>query len=124
MTGFYERMADTALRLITDKGIPCVIKSPPQQGGFDPSTGLPLPNLPPTEQAGVCVVLNYSDVIRNAPESLVKQGDKKLLLSAKGVDMPQIGATISVLDSDYMVVAVKDTRPANTPIIYEVHGRE
>lgn len=124
MSDFYERMADTALRLITDKGIPCVIKSPPQQGGFDPGTGLPLPNLPPTEQVGVCVVLNYSDVIRNAPESLVRQGDKKLLLSAKGIDMPQIGATVSVLDSDYMVVAVKDTQPANTPLVYEVHGRE
>lgn len=124
MSNFYERMANTALRLITDKGVPCVIKQPAQQGGSDPGTGLPLPNLPPTEQSGVCVVLNYSDVIRNAPESLVKQGDKKLLLSAKGVDMPKLGATVSVLDNDYMVVAVKDTQPANTPLIYEVHGRE
>lgn len=124
MSDFYERMADTALRLITDKGVPCVIKQPAQQGGFDEGTGLPLPNLPPTEQSGVCVVLNYSDVIRNAPESLVRQGDKKLLLSAKGIDIPKLGATVSVLDKDYTVVAVKDIQPATVPLVYEIHGRE
>lgn len=124
MSDFYERMANTALRLITDKGVPCVIKQPAQQGGSHPGTGLPLPSLPPTEQSGVCVVLNYSDVIRNAPESLVRQGDKKLLLSAKGIDIPKLGATVSVLDKDYTVVAVKDIQPATVPLVYEVHGRE
>ena len=124
MSDFYNRLQSAALRLITDKGLPCLVKQPSQQGGFDPGTGLPLPNLPPTEQSGVCVVLNYSDVIRNAPESLVRQGDKKLLLSAKGIDTPKLGATVSVLDKDYTVVAVKDIQPATVPLVFEIHGRE
>ncbi|MFK3999858.1 hypothetical protein ACI2I3_00725 [Psychrobacter namhaensis] len=124
MTDFYERMADTALRLITDKGVSCVITSLPQNGGFDPATGMPLDDVAGSEQSGQCVVLNYSKVVTNMPESLVQQGDKKILIAAKGVDMPSIGSTIAVLDKNYTVVEVKDIKPADVALIYEVHGRE
>lgn len=124
MSSFYQRLANTSLRLIADKGVPCVITSLPRQGGFDPLTGFELPDLPATTQDAQCVVLNYSKVVTNMPESLVQQGDKKILIAAKGVDMPSIGSTIAVLDKSYTVVAAKDIKPADVALIYEVHGRE
>ncbi len=124
MIDFYNRLQNTALRLITDKGVPCVIKSPSQQGGFDPTTGLPTPSTGGTTQDGQCVVLNYSDVVTNMPESLIKQTDKKILIAAKGVDIPQIGGTVTADDAIYTIVAVKDIKPATTALVYEVAGRE
>ena len=124
MSDFYQRLAETSLRLITDKGVPCVITSLPQQGGFDPSTGLPLDDVPATQQDAQCVVLNYSDVITSMPESLVQQSDKKILIAASGVDTPSIGGTVAVLDKSYTIIDVKDLKPADITLIYEVLGRE
>lgn len=124
MADFYERMANTSLRLITDKGLPCTITTLPQQGGFDEATGMPLDDIPATTQTAQCVVLNYKDVITNMPESLVQQGDKKILIAAKDVAIPTLGGTVNVLDKAYTIVAVKDIKPAEIALVYEVHGRE
>jgi hypothetical protein len=123
MSEFYNRLADTALRLIAEKGTPCTITSASIQGGFDPSTGMPTDDLPSTVQQGQCVVLNYQESIYNAPESLVQVGDKKLLLSAKGVTIDRLNGTIEALGSIYTVISVKDLNPAGITLIYEVHGR-
>lgn len=124
VTDFYERMADTALRLIADKGTDCTIVSSPIAGGFDPVTGMPLDDMPSVVQQGKCVVLNYKESLYNAPESLIEQGDKKLLLSAKGVTIDSLNGTIEALGKSYRVISVKDVNPAGTAIVYEVHGRE
>lgn len=124
MTDFYERMADTALRLIADKGTDCTITSAEISGGFDPVTGLPLDDLPSVVQQGKCVVLNYKDSLYNAPESLIQVGDKKLLLSAKGLTIDSLNGTIEALNEVYRVMSVKDLNPAGISIVYEVHGRE
>lgn len=124
MTDFYERMADTALRLITDKGTDCTITSAPIAGGFDPVTGMPTDDLPSVVQQGKCVVLNYKDSLYNAPESLIQVGDKKLLLSAKGLTIDSLNGTIEALNEAYRVMSVKDVNPAGTSIVYEIHGRK
>lgn len=124
MADFYSRMAETAYRLIKEKGVPCILSSASVSGGFDPNTGLPLPSTGGTTQDGQCVVLNYSDVVTNMPESLIKQTDKKILIAAKGVDIPQIGGTVTADGAIYTIVAVKDVKPATTALVYEVAGRE
>ena len=124
MANFYERLQNTALRLISDKGTPCVIKSAPISGGFDEITGRMLPDIPSTTQQGVCVVLNYKDSLVNQPESLIQQGDKKLLLSAKGVTLDSLNGKIGALGAIYTVIAAKDLNPAGVTLVYEGHGRE
>ena len=124
MTDFYERMADTALRLIADKGTDCTITSAEISGGFDPETGMPTDDLPSVVQQGKCVALNYKDSLYNAPESLIQVGDKKLLLSASGVTIDSLNGTVSVLGDIYRVMSVKDVNPAGTAIVYEIHGRK
>lgn len=124
MSDFYNRLQQTALRLITDKGTSCTIISSPTSGGFNPETGQMLPDSPATIQQGVCVVLNYGDSLVNQPESLIQQGDKKLLVSASGVSIDSLNGKIEVLDSVYTVISVKDLNPAGVTLVYEVHGRE
>lgn len=124
MSDFYQRLADTALRLIADKGTDCTITSAEISGGFDPETGMPLDDIPATIQQGVCVLLNYSDSLYNAPESLIQVGDKKLLLSAKGITIDSLNGTVSALGDTYRVMSVKDINPAGTTLVYEIHGRK
>lgn len=123
MSDFYHRLANTAERLIADKGTPCTITSAATQGGFDPETGLPLPDMPATTQQGVCVVLNYRDSLYNAPESLIEVGDKKLLVSANNVLIDGLNGTIEALGHEYTILSVKELNPAGVKLIYEVHGR-
>lgn len=124
MANFYERLQNTALKLISDKGTPCVIKSAPISGGFDEVTGKMLDDIPSTTQQGVCVVLNYKDSLVNQPESLIQQGDKKLLLSAKGVTLDSLNGKIEALGSVYTIISAKDLNPAGITLVYELHGRE
>lgn len=124
MSDFYNRLQNTALRLIESNGLPCIITSLGTSGGFDAETGMPLDDIAGSTQTAQCVVLNYADVITNMPESLVQQGDKKLLIAAKGVTMPMIGSTVAVGDNAYTVVAVKDVKPADVALTFEIHGRE
>ena len=124
MSDFYERLQNTALKMISDKGAPCVIKSAPISGGFDEITGQMLDDVPSTTQQGVCVVLNYGDSLVNQPESLIQQGDKKLLLSAKGVTLDSLNGKIEALGSVYTIISAKDLNPAGITLVYEIHGRE
>lgn len=124
MSEFYSKLARTAHRLIEDKGVPCVITSAEISGSFDPITGQMLDPLPPTTQTGVCLVLNYGDSLVNQPESLIQQGDKKLLLSAKGVTLDSLNGKIEALGSVYTVISAKDLNPAGVALVYELHGRE
>lgn len=124
MSDFYERMQETAYKLIVEKGVSCTIASSPMAGGFDPVTGMPLDDIPSVVQQGKCVVLNYKESLYNAPESLIQLGDKKLLLSAKGITIDSLNGTIEALGKSYRIMSVKDVNPAGTAIVYEIHGRE
>lgn len=124
MSDFYSRLAETSYKLISKKGTDCIITSAEISGGFDPETGLPTDDLPATIQQGKCVVLNYRDSLYNAPESLIQIGDKKLLLSAKGVTIDSLNGTVSALGDTYRVMSVKDLNPAGVTLIFEIHGRK
>ena len=124
MSDFYNRLQNTALKLIIDKGTPCVIRSAPISGDFDENTGQMLDDIPSTTQQCVCVLLNYKDSLVNQPESLIQQGDKKLLLSAKGVTLDSLNGKIEALGAIYTVIAAKDLNPAGVTLVYEIHGRE
>ena len=121
---FYQRMQDTALRLIIDKGVQCQVSSKPSSGGFDPETGAPLDDLPATTQSAQCVLLDYSTEVKAMQNSLIEAGDKRILIAAKGVTEPKIADTVTVGDKVYTVAEVTNLNPNTTPLIYEVRGRE
>lgn len=125
MSAFYDRMAATALRLIERFGQTATLTEV-TAGEYDPVTGID--SEPETlTQPGQVILLDYTVQeagIINAAGSLVQQGDKKILLAAKGLAwVPTMTTTVLAGGLTWTIINIKATNPAGTPLIYELHGR-
>ena len=125
MSAFYDRMAATALRLIERFGLTATL-SEVTPGEYDPVTGVETGGATLT-QTGQLILLDYTVQeagIINAAGSLVQQGDKKIMLAAKGLDWePTMTTTIDAGGFTWAITGIKTTNPAGTPLLYEIHGR-
>ena len=125
MSAFYDRMAATALRLIAQYGQAATLTEI-IPGEYDPVTGNETGGVNLT-QTGQLILLEYTSAeagIINASGSLVQQGDKKIMLAAKGLAWPPRNTTTVLADGlNWTIVNVKSTNPAGTPLVYELHGR-
>ena len=125
MSAFYDEMADVALELIAEFGQAGTLTSV-TEGEYDPVTGFGTDPVTLT-QTGQLVLLDYTAQeagIINAAGSLVQQGDKKIMLAAKGLDWePTMTTTIDAGGFTWAITGIKATNPAGTPLLYEIHGR-
>lgn len=125
MSAFYDRMAATALRLIERFGLTATL-SEVTPGEYDPVTGVETGGATLT-QTGQLILLDYTVQeagIINAAGSLVQQGDKKIMLAAKGLEWPPTMTTTVLADGlTWKIINIKSTNPAGTPLVYELHGR-
>jgi hypothetical protein len=125
MSAFYDRMAATAWRLIERFGQAATL-SEVTAGEYDPVTGIDSEPVTLT-QPGQVILLDYTVQeagIINAAGSLVQQGDKKIMLAAKGLAWPPTMTTTIFVDGlTWTIVNIKSTNPAGTPLVYELHGR-
>ena len=125
MSAFYDRMAATALRLIERFGLTATL-SEVTPGEYDPVTGVETGGATLT-QTGQLILLDYTVQeagIINAAGSLVQQGDKKIMLAAKGLEWPPTMTTTVLADGlTWTIVNIKSTNPAGMPLVYELHGR-
>jgi len=125
MSAFYDRMAATALRLIERFGLTATL-SEVTPGEYDPVTGVETGGATLT-QTGQLILLDYTAQeagIINAAGSLVQQGDKKIMLAAKGLAWaPTMTTTILADGLTWTIINIKSTNPAGTPLVYELHGR-
>ena len=125
MSAFYDRMAATALRLIERFGLTATL-SEVTPGEYDPVTGVETGGATLT-QTGQLILLDYTAQeagIINAAGSLVQQGDKKIMLAAKGLEWPPTMTTTVLADGlTWTIINIKTTNPAGTPLLYELHGR-
>lgn len=125
MSAFYDRMAATALRLIERFGLTATL-SEVTPGEYDPVTGVETGGANLT-QTGQLILLDYTVQeagIINASGSLVQQGDKKIMLAAKGLEWPPTMTTTVLADGlTWTIINIKSTNPAGTPLVYELHGR-
>ena len=128
MSAFYDRMAATALRLIERFGQTATLSDTPEPDpdDYDPVTGMGAAIMPVT-QPGQVILLDYTMQeagIINAAGSLVQQGDKKIMLAAKGLAWaPTMTTTILADGLTWTIINIKTTNPAGTPLLYELHGR-
>ena len=128
MSAFYDRMAATALRLIERFGQTATLSDTPEPDpdDYDPVTGMGAAIVPVT-QPGQVILLDYTMQeagIINAAGSLVLQGDKKIMLAAKGLAWaPTMTTTILADGLTWTIINIKTTNPAGTPLLYELHGR-
>lgn len=122
MSEFYNRMADTALRLIAQYGQTVTIQAA-TVGEYDPDTG----TVPPDstkEQTAQGILLDFTGQEFQS-NSLIKQGDKKLKIAAQGLDwVPDLQNKVVIQGRTWSIVPpLKEINPAGTPIIYELQVR-
>lgn len=124
MSAFYDRMADTALRLIAQFGQAVTLRDP-TQGEYDPITGGTTPGTV-TEQTGSCILQDYSlqeSGAANLAGSDIRQNDKKILIAAKGLTPPTLSTQVIADGYSWTAVSIKEINPAGTPLVYEIQGR-
>lgn len=125
MSAFYDEMAEVALELIAEFGQAGTLTNV-TEGEYDPVTGFGTDPVTLT-QSGQLILLDYSAAesgVINASGSLIQQGDKKIMLAAKGLAWPPtITTTILAGGQAWSIANIKSTNPAGTPLLYEIHGR-
>ena len=92
-------------------------------GEYDPDTGSAPPDTI-TEQTAQGILLDFTgQEFQN--NSLIKQGDKKLKIAAKGLSWaPDLLNKVVVQGRTWSIVPpLKEINPAGTPILYELQVR-
>ena len=117
--GFYERMAAMTDRLLKDKGQAVTITRR-TAGTYDTATGAA--TVTTTTKTGYAAIMDHSS--NNIDGTLIKSGDKKLLLSPAGISAPVLNDTVTVGGVIYTVVEpLKTVSPAGTVVMYELNLR-
>jgi hypothetical protein len=128
--GFYEDSASVANKLLKEKGQAITITRN-TAGDYDPSTGTAA--ITTTTQNGWGAVFEYGTQqagIYNAAGSLIKMGDKRLLLSPTNstgseITEPAMGDMVTLSDGTVFTVAqVKKLNPAGTVVLYDINLRK
>lgn len=125
MSAFYDRMASTALRLIERFGSQQTLRDV-TPGEYDPVTGETTGDVAKSQLARI-ILLDYTlqeSGQQYAEGSEILQGDKKIIIAAKGLAWPP--ALTTRIDVDgvlWQVVNIKEANPAGTPLVYFCQGR-
>lgn len=119
---FYDEMAVMALDMITEFGQPVTIRAV-TVGEYDPDTGTAGPGTV-AEQTAHGILLDFTGQ-EFQTNSLIKQGDKKLKIAAKGLAwVPDLLNKVIVQGRTWSIVPpLKEINPAGIPILYELQVR-
>ncbi|CAI8985466.1 hypothetical protein [Pseudomonas chlororaphis] len=122
MATFYDEMAVMALEMITEFGQPVTI-SKTEPGEYDPETGGMSPGAT-VGQTAQGILLDFTGQEFQA-NSLIKVGDKKLKIAARGLEWaPSLLNKVVVQGRTWSIVPpLKEINPAGTPILYELQVR-
>lgn len=133
MSQFYDRMASTALRLIERFGQTITLRDT-VPGEYDPVTGSQTPDVE-VDQPAQAILQDYAlqqSGMSYAEGTVIKQGDKKILVAAMTTDAndeqvqitpPTLTATVIADGATWTIVNIKEINPAGTPLVYELQGR-
>lgn len=115
---FYSDMAQTAHDLLVEFG-QSVTLTRLTPGAYDPNTGTA--TVVKTTQSGKGAVLDYGN--RDIDGTIVKTGDRNLILSAIGLVLPLVGDEVTVGATIYKITNVKPLSPAGVLVIAECNLR-
>lgn len=124
MSQFYDRMASTALRLIERFGQTVTLRDI-VPGEYDPVTGSQTPDVE-VDQPAQAILQDYAlqqSGMSYADGTVIKQGDKKILVAAQGLTPPQLTTAVIADGATWTIVNIKEINPAGTPLVYELQGR-
>jgi len=121
---FYARMQTTANRLLAGKG-QSITLSHVASGVYNPATGV-ITGEVTTVQTGTGAVFEYGN--KNIDGTLIKVGDKQLLLSALKTDgtelvPPAVNDTVTIGGTVYTITQIKPLSPAGTVVLYDANLR-
>ena len=119
---FYDDMAVMALEMIAEFGQSVILREV-IPGDYDPETGQTAPDQT-REQVAHGIMADFSGMeFQN--NSLIKQGDKKLKLAAKGLEwVPGLMSKVVVQGVTWAIVPpLNEINPAGTPLLYELQVR-
>lgn len=123
MSAFYDRMAATALRLLTNYGR-IIQFSRTVDGEYDPETGQSS-GTTETEDATVVILPASNGTvqafdIRFDNGTLIEQNLRALTIAAKGLDwIPAPGDKATFDDTDWIFIGCTPINPAGTPLVYK-----
>lgn len=121
---FYTRMQATANRLLKGKG-QVITLTRQTSGAYDPATGAA--TVTTTTQNGYGAIFDYGN--KNIDGTLIKQGDKQLLLSAvnaagTALTAPALNDTVTIGGVVYTFVQpLKTIAPAGTTVLFDCNLR-
>jgi hypothetical protein len=120
---FYAKMQATANRLLKGKG-QSITLSRQTAGAYDPATGTAA--VTTTTQTAYGAMFEYGD--KNIDGTLIKEGDKQLLLSAlnsagTALVAPALNDTVTINTVVYTVVRIKPLSPAGTTVLFDCNIR-
>jgi len=124
MSAFYDKMGATALRLIERFGQTITLRDT-VPGEYDPVTGGSTPETT-VDQPAQAILQDYAlqqSGMTYAEGTVIKQGDKKILVAAQGLTPPQLTTTVLAGGVTWTIVNIKEINPAGTPLVYELQGR-
>lgn len=125
---FYSRARKRVDEILGKRGLPVTIVHT-VQGTYVPGTGITNTT---TTQYGTGAIFEYDAKqagIYNTPGSLIKMGDKQLLLSAlntggSALTAPVRDDTVTVDGTTYTITHVKKVDPGGTAVLYDINIRE
>ena len=119
---FYDDMAGVALELIAEFGQSVILREV-IPGEYDPEMGQTAPDQT-REQVAHGIMADFSG-LEFQNNSLIKQGDKKLKLAARGLEWaPSLMSKVVVHGVIWAIVPpLKEINPAGTPLLYELQVR-
>jgi hypothetical protein len=119
---FYDEMAVMALDLITEFGQPVAIRDK-VKGVYDPATGKTGPDTF-TDRTAQGILLDFTGQ-EFQTNTLIKVGDKKLKVAAKGLASPPgLLSKVLVQGRTWSIIPpMKEINPAGTPLLYELQVR-
>jgi len=119
---FYDEMAAMALDLITEYGQSVTIRDA-VKGGYNPVTGTTSPDTV-TERTAQGILLDFTGQ-EFQTNTLIKVGDKKLKIAARGLsEPPTLLSRVVVQGRTWSIIPpLKEINPAGTPLLYELQVR-
>lgn len=119
---FYDEMAVMALDLITEFGQQVTIRDT-VKGVYDPATGKTGPDTF-TDRTAQGILLDFTGQ-EFQTNTLIKVGDKKLKIAAKGLSAPPtLLSKVLVQGRTWSIIPpMKEISPAGTPLLYELQVR-
>lgn len=114
---FYQGLATTATRLLTQKGQTVTLRQQ-TAGAYDPATGAA--TVTTTNVTGIpAAVFGFKNM--EVDGTLILKGDKKVLMAVG--TKPTKNDVVSIGGIDHAVLDVEEVSPAGTDVLYKLQCR-